>query len=218
MKQENFVPGIAVAIGSFGVVLTSIFYALSPVPSALPSPNVSMSEALQGMISGKLTMMLAGIIGVISDVILIAGALLLMTKPESSPVKKIGWALIAIGVLIFVFVDSLSAGVLTQLAALEDAAPSFAAFKLFFDICFIFGTITVGLGTTAILFGEINAESPILPKPLAWLGILFSVIGLIAALLYFAGISLPQVIGVSIAFTSLVFGIYGIRVTRVLTK
>jgi hypothetical protein len=47
MKQDKsldsgilFWAGLAMTIGSFGVVLTSVFYALSPVIAALPVPGV----------------------------------------------------------------------------------------------------------------------------------------------------------------------------------
>lgn len=215
-SNELFWAGVAVAVGSFGVVLASIFYALSPVSAALPVPGVDLEVAMNGMITGRATMVAAGVTGVISDVILIAGMLLLMAfrRPTNLQLEKLGWALASVGVVIFIVVDSLSAGVLTQVAALDNAMPVLAGFKLTFDIFFIFGTITIGLGTPAILVREIKAESPILSKPLAWAGILVSLIGLISSLLYFANIALPQVIGISIAGVSLIFGIYGIQIAR----
>jgi hypothetical protein len=215
-SNELFWAGVAVAVGSFGVVLASIFYALSPVAAALPIPGVALEKALSGMITGRSTMVAAGVTGVISDVILIAGMLSRMAsrKPTNLQFENLGWALAAIGVVIFIVVDSLSAGVLTQIAALDESMPVLAGFKLMFDIFFIFGTITVSLGTLAILVREIKAKSPILSKPLAWAGILVSLIGLISSLLYFANIALPQVIGISIAGVSLIFGIYGIQLAR----
>lgn len=215
-SNERVWAGAAVAVGSFGVVLASIFYALSPVSAALPVPGVDLDQALNGMITGRSTMVAAGVTGVISDVILIAGMFFLMgfRKPTNLQLENLGWALAAVGVVIFIVVDSLSAGVLTQIAALDNAMPVLAGFKLMFDTLFIFGTITIGLGTPAILAGEIKAKSPILSKPLAWAGILVSLIGLISSVLYFANIALPQVIGISIVGVSLIFGIYGIQLAR----
>jgi hypothetical protein len=221
MKQENsfntlFWAGLAMAIGSFGVVITSIFYALSPVAAALPVAGVSLVDAYNGMIAGRVTMMAAGIVGVPSDVILIAGTLLLMIfrAPASLQVERLGLALVTMGVVIFIFVDALAAGVLTQMAALDATMNTFAGFKFLFDILFIFGTIAVGLGTPLIFAGEIKAATPTLAKPLAWVGILFSLAGLFASILYFAGIALPQLIGISIAVVSLIFGKYGIQIAR----
>jgi hypothetical protein len=223
MKQNNssnsgilFWAGLALAVGSFGVVLTSIFYALSPVSAALPVPGVSIAEAHQGMISGQSTMTAAGVVGVPSDVILIAGTLLLMIfrTPASLQIERLGLALATLGVVLFTFVDALAAGVLTQIASLDTGMTVFAGFKLLFDILFIFGTITIGLGTPLIFVGELKAVSSVLAKPLAWTGLLFSLLGLAASILYFVPIALPQVIGISIAGVSLIFGIYGIQIAR----
>jgi len=211
-----FWAGVALAIGSFGVVLASVFYALSPVVAALPIPGVPTDSAYNGMISGRGTMMAAGMIGVISDVVFIAGTLLLMVfrTPASLQIERLGWALVSVGVTIFIFVDSLAAGVLTQLAALDSALTTFAGFKLLFNTFFIFGTITVGLGVPAVLVGELKATSSILSKPLVWIGILFSLAGLVASILYFLNVALPQLIGISIAGVSLIFSIYGIQIAR----
>lgn len=211
-----FWAGLALAVGSFGVVLTSIFYALSPVTAALPVPDVSIAEAYQGMLSGRITMIAAGIIGVPSDVILIAGTLLLMVfrRPASLQLERLGLALITMGVVIFTFVDALAAGVLTQVASFDGTMTVFAGFKFLFDILFIFGTITIGLGTPMVFAGELKSTASILAKPLVWAGILFSLLGLISSILYFVQIPLPQLIGISIAGVSLIFGIYGIQIAR----
>jgi hypothetical protein len=211
-----FWAGLALAVGSFGVVLTSIFYALSPGAAALPVSGVSIAEAHRGMTSGRITMMAAGIVGVPSDVILIAGTLLLMVfrAPASLQIERLGLALITMGVVIFTFVDALAAGVLTQIASFDDTMTVFAGFKFLFDILFIFGTITIGLGTPMIFASELKATSSILAKPFAWAGIFFSLVGLVASILYFAQIALPQLIGISIAVVSLIFGIYGIQIAR----
>lgn len=211
-----FWAGLAVAIGSFGVVLTSVFYALSPVSAALPIPGISIVSAHDGMLSGRIAMMAAGIVGVPADVILIAGTLLLMVfrTPAGLQIERLGWALATLGVVIFIFVDALAAGVLTQIAALDTAMTVFAGFKLLFDILFIFGTITIGLGAPLVFVSELKASNSILAKPLAWAGILFSLAGLAASILYFAQIALPQLIGISIAGVSLIFGMYGIQIAR----
>lgn len=210
-----FWAGVAVAIGAFGVVLTSIFYALSPVSAALPMPDPILAVALHSMIAGRATMVAAGTIGILADVILAAGTLLLLVfrPPASLQIERVGWALVTISVLIFVLVDSLSAGVLTQIAALEEAA-AFAGFKLLFDTLFVLGTITFGLGVPAILVSEMKSRSPVLAKPLIWSGLLAAGAGLVSGLLYFAKISLPFGIGISIAAGAFVFGIYGFKIAR----
>lgn len=211
-----FWAGLAVAIGAFGVVVTSIFYALSPVSAALPMPNPSFANALNGMITGRTTMIAAGTVGIIFDVILAVGTLMLMVfrNPASLQIERAGWAFVTISVLIFVLVDSLSAGVLTQIAGQDGATAAFAGFKLLFDTIFILGTISFGLGVPVILVSEMKSESPVLAKPLIWIGIFFASVGLVSGLLYFAKVSLPQLIGISIAGGTFIFAIYGIQIAR----
>ncbi len=136
-----FWAGIAVAIGALGVVVASAFYALSPVSAALPMPSLSFANALNAMIAGRTTMIAAGTVGIISDVILAGGTLMLMVfrNPASLQIERAGWAFVTISVLIFVMADSLSAGVLTQIAALDSGTAAFAGFKLLFDTLFILG-------------------------------------------------------------------------------
>ncbi len=211
-----FWAGMAVAIGALGVVVASVFYAISPVSAALPMPGLSLTNALAGMIAGRTSMMAAGTIGIIFDVILAVGALLLMVfrKPASLQVERAGWAFLTISVLVFVMVDSLSAGVLTQVAVQDGAMAAFAGFKLLFNTLFVLGTIAFGLGAPLILVSEMKSESPVLANPLIWIGIVAGCAGLLSGMLYFANVSLPQVIGISIAGGSLIFAIYGIQIAR----
>jgi hypothetical protein len=215
-SETVFWGGVATAVGSLGVVVTSAFYALSPVPAALPIPNPVMATALAGMIAGRNTMVAAGTVGIGFDVIMIAGALLLMAfrKPASLQIERLGWALVAISVLIFIGVDSLAAGVLTQLAVMDGALGAFAGFKLIFDMLFILGTLAFGLGVPAILVSEMRAERPVLATPLIWVGLIAAAMGLVAGLLYFVNVSLPQVIGISIALGAIAFTIYGVQIAR----
>ncbi|MFZ1041985.1 MAG: hypothetical protein WCA79_19810 [Anaerolineales bacterium] len=211
-----FWAGIVVAIGALGVVIGSAFYALSPVSLALPMPTPSFIDALNGAIVGHTTIVAAGTIGIFSDVILAAGALVLMAfrHPMGLPIERLGWALLTISVLVFVLVDSLSGGVLTQIAAMHGGEVAFAGFKLLFDTLFVLGTITFGLGGAATLVSEMKSASPVIAKPLIWIGILSAAAGFVSGLAFFINISLPQVIGISIAVGSLVFAIYGIQIAR----
>ena len=211
-----FWAGVAVATGALGVLIASVFYALSPVPAALPIPNPSFVNALNAMIAGRITMMAAGTFGIIFDLIFSGGVLLLMVfrKPAGLEIERLGWAFVTISVLIFITVDSLSANVLTQKAVLKGAAASFAGFKLLYDTLFVLGTIAFGLGAPIIFTGEMKSGSPLLPKLVIWIGIFFACCGLVSGLLYFANVSLPQVIGISIAAGSLLFVVYGVQIAR----
>lgn len=208
--------GLMMALGSVGVVLTSLFYALSPIPAALPMPALNFAEVQKDMLAGQTTMRLAGIVGVPFDIIMTGGALLLMVfrKPAGHGAERLGWAFIAISVFIFIFVDALAVGVLTQLAALDGAFAAFAGFKLLFNLLFIAGLLAFGMGVPLVLFSELKAQRSVLARPLILFGMAVGLVGLAAGLLYFAGVSLPMICGVCIALGSALFAYYGFQIMR----
>jgi hypothetical protein len=179
-------------------------------------PNPALADALRDMIAGQTFMVAAGMAGVVSDVILAAGALVLMVFRRRAGLRfePLGWACAAISALIFVSVDALSAGVLTQLASIDGAYATFVGFKRLFDMLFIVGALAFGLGGLAVLLSELMAKSPVLPKPLVWIGVAFSLASLVSSLLYFANVNLAPVIGISIAGGTLVFAAYGVQISR----
>ncbi len=141
-----FWPGWAVAVGALGVLLTSVLYAVSPPRAALPMPNPLFSAALLDMLAGRATLAAAGTVGVVSDVIFAAGALVMLAygSASRSRLAPLGWAGIALSNLIFIAVDGLAAGVLPRVAALEGGAAVFAGLKLAYDMAFIVGTMALG--------------------------------------------------------------------------
>lgn len=211
-----FWAGVAVAVGALGVVVTSALYTLAPPRAALPMPNPALTDALRDMIVGQAFMVAAGTVGVVADVIFAAGALVVMVfrRPAGLRVEPLGWAWVAISNLIFVTVDGLSAGVLTQLAALDGAAATFAGLKRVFDMLFIVGTIAFGCGGLAVLWSELLAKVSVLPKPLVWIGVAVALAGLGSSLLYFANVNLAPVIGIAIAGGALIFTVYGFQLAR----
>lgn len=208
--------GLMLAIGSIGVVITSLFYALSPIPAALPMPAPNFAEVQKLTLDGQTTLRLAGLVGVPFDIIMLGGALLLMIfrKPAGRPAERLGWAFIAISVFIFIFVDALAVGVLTQLAALDGALAAFAGFKLLFNILFIAGLLAFGMGVPLVLFGELKAQNSVLARPLIILGMASGLGGLAAGLLYFAGLSAPMLGGVCLALGVALFAYYGFKIMQ----
>lgn len=211
-----FWSGSAVAVGAFGVVVAGAFYALSPVAAALPVPDPVLAHAQAGMVAGRVTLRIAGTVGIFADVILAAGTLVLTAfrPPAGLPAERMGWALVTLSVLDFVLVDALSAGVLTQVAAMDGAAAAFAGFKSLYDTLFALGTLVFGLGAIPILAGDMRSPSPILPWLWRGIGLLSAGAALVSASLYFMQIAAPHAIGVSIVGGALVFGVYGIRLAR----
>lgn len=206
--------GWAVALGSFGVFVGSIVYALSPVEAALPVPQPIWANALRATVAGSPRLQLAGSIGVVSDVILAAGTALFAAATARHAVERLGWALLTLSVIIFVFVDVLAAGVLPRMAALTGADSVYAGFKALFDTLFVAGTFTFGLGALATLLPDRRTTARFLPKPLRWLGIAAGVLALISTTLYLLQVAVPQMIGASIALGTLIFAFYGAQLAR----
>jgi hypothetical protein len=63
-----------------------------------------------------------------------------------------------------------------------------------------------------------KSKYAVLAKPLIWIGIFVALAGLVSGLLYFANVSLPQVISISIAGGTLIFAIYGIQIARLVKR
>jgi hypothetical protein len=97
---------------------------------SLPWPNPSFVSALNGMITGRITMMAAGTIGILFDIILAGGTLTLMMirNPASLQVERAGLGFVTISILNFTIFDALPAGVLAQFAAPDEAMAPFAGF------------------------------------------------------------------------------------------
>jgi len=209
-----FHAGIALAIGALGITIASILYALTPPEAALPIANPNLSAAFTATASGKATMSAAGIIGVIFDVVFMAAALVLLVfrKPKGTSIEPLGWALVMLSVMAFVILDALAAVVLPRLATGPQLTDVFTAFKLLFDIFFVLGSISFGLGGCAIFISEILSRPAGPLKVLMWGGVLFSLAALISGLLYIVNVSLPLVMGGAILGGGLIFSIYGMHI------
>jgi hypothetical protein len=205
----------SLTLGSVGIVVTSALYAAAPPRVALPMPGPAIAEALRDAAAGGALVVAAGSVGVLSDLFLIAGALMLAVHrhPTAHGLEPVGWTLVAIATLIFVGVDALAAGVLIPLATMGGAEAAFAGFKHTFDILFVVGTLAFGFGAWPILVSG-RREGATLSPPLYWAGLGFASAAVVAGLLYFAHVNLAQVIGLSIAGGALVFALYGRRLAQ----
>jgi hypothetical protein len=205
--------GLLLAVGSIGVVIASAFYAVSPIAAALPAGG-DLGDALEGALSGRVTLTLAGSVGTVSDVLFAAGSLLLLIfrDPVGYPIERVGWALGTFSVTIFIIVDALSAAVLPHVAGL--GISGYMGFKLLYNVLFALGTLIFGLSAPAIFAGELKASQSVVPKWVSWLGMIAGAVSFVSGLLYLVGVALPMVIGVAIAVGAAVFAIYGAQIWR----
>jgi hypothetical protein len=208
--------GLWVALGAFGVVITSVLYAIAPAQAVLPIANVPIQNALRASVAGQPWMVAAGSVGMFADVALAAGTFVLLVygRPSRSGLEASGWAWLAITNLIFVLVDALVSRVLGPVAASGGPEYAFSGFKHLFDVLFVIGTITFGVGSISVLWGEMRADSPVVHRAISSLGMIIGAAGFVSAVSYFAGINLAPVIGVSIGAGSLVFTVVGIQIAR----
>src|SRR5882724_6818042 len=96
--------GAAVALGSFGVTVTSALYALSPPAAALPAQPFDQALALAGAVAGTRTMFAAGTVGIFSDLVMAVGALLVALElaRRGRSLAVAGWIAILLSIVVFI--------------------------------------------------------------------------------------------------------------------
>ena len=206
--------GAAVALGSFGVTATSALYALSPPAAALPAQPFDQALALAGAVAGTRTMFAAGTVGILSDLVMAVGALLVALElaRRGRSLAVAGWIAILLSIVVFTLVDAIVGYVLGPVAALKDGASAFTAFKRLFDVLFLLGTTAFGTGAMLALTNEMRSAVPIVSKPVALAGALTGMAGVLAAGACLAGFPLEQAVGISIGLGSAVFVAIGAQI------
>lgn len=206
--------GAALALGSLGVTVTSVLYALSPPAAALPAQPFDFALSLAGAAAGARTMFAAGTVGIFSDIVAAVGAALVALELawRGRGFAVAGWIAILLSIVVFTFVDAIVGYVLGPVAAMKDGAGAFAGFKRLFDVLFLLGTIAFGAGAMLALTNEMRSTAPIVSKPVAVAGALTGLAGVLAAAACFAGFPLEQGVGISIGLGSAVFAVIGAQI------
>jgi hypothetical protein len=201
--------GVALALGSAGVVATCVFYGLSPPAAAMPISPLDLQAALAGAVRGRATMYAAGLAGVPADVVISAAGMLLgmLEAARGRGLSAMGWLLIAISTILFAIVDSLVGFVLPPLAVAGD--PGFLAAKSLFDVLFLAGTATFGAGAVLALLAHVSGAGAI-PRVLAAPALLVGLVALGGGLAGLLGVSVnPHLLGVGIAGGAILFTLIG---------
>ena len=150
--------GAALALGSIGVTVTSALYALSPPAAALPAHP--FDQALAGARSGARTMYAAGTVGIFSDIVAAVGAMLVRLNSPGGRVSRVCRSVaILLSIVVFTFVERSWA--VLAVAAMADGAGAFTGFKRLFDVLFLLGTASFGVGAMLALTDEIRSSAPI---------------------------------------------------------
>ena len=201
--------GAALLVGAAGVVVTSLFYGLSPPEAAMPVAPLDLKAAIAGAQRGAATMYAAGLVGVPADVVISAAGLLLGTVEQARGrgFASMGWFLIAVSTVLFAVVDALVGFVLPRTAAGGEQA--FLVAKSLFDVLFLAGTATFGLGAVFAAAPHV-AGTGSLPRLLAVAALIAALVALLGGLTGLFGIGVnPHLLGLGIAGGSFLFAIIG---------
>jgi hypothetical protein len=203
--------GAALALGSIGVTVTSVLYALSPPAAALPAYPLDL--ALAGARSGASTLHAAGTVGIFSDIVAAVGVLLVAFElvQRERAVAAAGGIAMFLSIIVFTFVDAIGGYVLAPLAGLNDGAGVFAGFKRLFDVLFLLGTVAFGGGAMVALADEMRASAPAVSRPLTVIGILVGLAAVLAAAACFVDLPFGQGVGISIGLGSVLFAAVGVQ-------
>jgi hypothetical protein len=210
------VGGAMLALGSLGVAVTSVLYALSPPAAALPAQPFDQALALAGALAGARSMFAAGTVGIFSDVVMAVGALMIVIElaGRGQGAAAAGWSAIVLSIVLFTFADVTVGYVLGPVAAMPDGAGAFTAFKRFFDVLFLLGTVAFGGGAIQALTNDMRSAAPIVSRSVATAGGLAGSAGLLAATACFAGFPLQLAVGISVGVGSVIFVAVGVQVAR----
>jgi hypothetical protein len=206
------------ALGAFGVVVTSLFYVLSPRAAAGPVAPLDLAAAMSGAASGAATLHLAGAVGVFGDVVWATAALLVAGELArlGRGVSAAGWIGLVLAILIFTLVDGMTGYVLPALALNSNAA-GFEAIKRFWDMLFLVGTLAYGAGVVLAMAGDIGASPSMLSRLLASAALVVALIGGLAAaagLIGVPGLPVDRLAGGSIGLGSLLFIPISLQIAR----
>jgi hypothetical protein len=199
----------ALAVGGLGVVATCICYRLSPVAAAMPVVPADYGAAQAGALAGASTMRLAGLFGMSGDLLMTAGAagIAVMAMSEGAGLRALGWLLMALSTVVYTFVDAI-VGFVLPVAAGGDG---FAVAKSLFDVLFLQGAATFGLGAMLVLSREVLSSSRMAPRGLALIAMAPALAALVGGGASLAGVpGLHTMVGLGIAGGAISFAAIGL--------
>ena len=111
-----------------------------PLPADVP-----IAVALAATRTASLKLTLAGSVGIVADILLIAGCALLALRDGEPAVKQLFWIGLALSTGLFIVVDGLAGQVIPTIAAMtEKDLTAFALARKSFDVAFVLGVATFG--------------------------------------------------------------------------
>ena len=217
-SHETFaLSGALMAAGAATLFVGTLFYIRLTPQLGLPALAADRPQALADALAlGPQRMALAGGFALLGDFLLAAGCIALAARRRlaDSDLEPFGWTLIAISAATAMIFDSIMAVLLAPLARLADPG-LFLACKGWFDFLFAAGNVPFGVGALAVLWADMRAEAPLLPKALASFGLTVAAVALASGVGYVLGILVvPAAIGLTVTFGCVVFAAYGVQIAR----
>src|SRR6202167_4529466 len=208
--------GALLASGAAALFVGTLFYARLTPELGLPALPAERPQALADALRlGPQALAVAGGFAFLGDCLLLAACIALASRPRRArDLDTVGWALMAVSVVIAMVFDSMTAALFWPLAHASEAAP-FLAFKAWFDFLFAAGNVPYGLGFIAVLRADARRGEPLLPRPLSFVGLAIGAAAAISGLGYSTDVlHMPLVIGLSVTFGCLVLAVLGVRILR----
>ena len=209
--------GALLASGAAALFVGTLFYARLTPRLGLPALPAERAGALGDALSlGSQKLWLAGGWAFLGDCLLLAACILLANRGgrRGSGLDSIGWALTAVSAALAMIFDSMTAVLFWPLARNPDPA-LFTAFKTWFDFLFAAANVPFGLGLIAILWADIGASAPLLPRRLSQFGMAVGAAAAASGLGYAIGlVQLPLAIGLTVTFGCVVVAALGVQIAR----
>src|ERR1700722_932789 len=201
----DVVSGALLASGAAALFVGTLFYARLTPELGLPALPAGGAQALA----------LAGGFAFLGDCLLLAACIALASRNRrAGDLDTVGWALMAVSVVLAMVFDSMAAALFWPLAHAADSA-LFVTIKSWFDFLFAAGNVPYGLGFIAVLCADIGRSAPLLPRAVSYVGI---AIGAAAAISGFGAaigvVHLPLVIGLSVTFGCVILTALGLKIAR----
>lgn len=191
--------GLVLSLVSFSLILT------------LGSPAADPAGRAARIVANAGTVQMSGYFGLFGNLAIALGAFFLMTRPVATnraiPASAC-WLFVAIGALLYAGLDAFKAAGLVPLASAYAASPGvYAAIDATRALLVGAGMLVMTTGTFFLFFAESDATHSPVPRPLAYLGAVASVLVIVGAVGAIAAI--PQLAMLQMAgylvFLSLLF-------------
>jgi hypothetical protein len=209
--------GVVLALGAAALFVGTLFYAWLTPQLGLPALPAERAQALADALSlGAQRLALAGGFAFLGDCLLLVACIALASRGRrlSSDLESVGWALMAVSVVIAMVFDSMTAALFWPLAHGSDRAP-FLALQAWFDFLFAAGNVPFGVGFMMVLWADARGGSPLMPKQLSLFGFAVGSAAAVSGLGYATDVlHMPLVIGLTVTFGCVILAALGVQIVR----